>query len=110
MKDHDKNVQSKYIMHPDSNNLYGWAMSPHLPTGGFRWLNDSEIADIDKHTEDGEKGIMLEVDLEYPKELHDNHNSYPVAPEKVKVSKNMLSEYCKKIARRYNITIGQVKN
>jgi len=39
---------------------------------------------------------MLEVDLEYPKELHDLHNDYPLGAGKVKVNKNMLSDYCKK--------------
>ena len=52
--------------------------------------------------------MILEVDLEYPQELHDLHNHYPVAPEKTKVSKNMLSEYCKKIAEKYKISTGQV--
>ena len=48
------------------------------------------------------------MDLEYPRELHDLHNDYAVAPEKAKVSKNMLSRYCKKIAEKYKISIGQV--
>ena len=52
--------------------------------------------------------MILEVDLEYPRELHDLHNDYPVAPEKAKVSKNMLSRYCKRIAEKYKISIGQV--
>ena len=48
------------------------------------------------------------MDLEYPQELHYKHNDYPVAPEKLKVSKNMLLGHCKKIAEKYNILIGQV--
>ena len=52
--------------------------------------------------------MILEVDLEYNKNLHELHNDYPVAHEKVKVSKNMLSDYCKKIAEKYNISIGLV--
>ena len=50
----------------------------------------------------------MEVDPEYPQELHDIHNDYPVAPEKVKVLNNMLSAYCKNIAEKYNISVGLV--
>ena len=85
-------------------------MSQYLPTGNFKWMTDKEISKIDlgKYKADGKKGLILEVDLEYPQELHDIHNDYPVAPEKVKVSNNMLSAYCKKIAEKYNISIGLV--
>ena len=107
MKEYDEKMPSKYIMYLDANNLYGWAMSQYLPTGNFKWMTDKELSKIDlgKHKADGKKGLILEVDLEYPQELHDIHNYYLVAPEKVKVSKNMLSDYCKKIAEKYNISI-----
>ena len=73
-------------------------------------MTDKEISktDLGKYKADGKKGLILEVDLEYPQELHHIHNDYPVAPEKVKVSNNMLSAYCKKIAEKYNISIGLV--
>ena len=91
-------------MYLDTNNLYGWAMSQYLPTGNFKWMTVEEISKIDlvKYKADGKKGLILEVDLELPQELHDIHNDYPVANEKVKVSNNMLSVCCKKIAK--NIT------
>ena len=110
MKEYDEKAPSKYIMYLDANNLYGWAMSQYLPTGNFKWMTDKEISKIDlgKYKADGKKGLILEVDLEYPQELHDIHNDYPVTPEKVKVSNNMLSAYCKKIAKKYNISIGLV--
>ena len=110
MKEYDEKTPSKYIMYLDANNLYGWAMSQYLPTGNFKWMSGREISKIDlrKYKADGKKGLILEVDLEYPQELHDLHNDYPVCPEKVKVSNDMLSAYCKTIAEKYKILIGLV--
>ena len=73
-------------------------------------MTDKEISKINlgKFKTDGKKGLILEVDLEYAEELHDLHNDYPVAPEKAKVSKNILSRHCKEIAEKYKISIGQV--
>ena len=110
MKDYDEKSPSKYLMYLDANNLYGWAMSQYLPTGGFRWMNEKQINNIDlaKYYDDGEEGLILEVDLEYPQELHDLHNDYPLGPEKIKVTTDMLADYSKKIACKYNISTGLV--
>ena len=110
MKEYNEKMPSKYIMYLDENNLYGWAMSQYLPTGNFKLMTDKEISKIDigKYKADTKKGLILEVDLEYPQELHDIHNDYPVTPKKVKVSNNMLSAYWKKIAEKNNISIGPV--
>ena len=110
MKEYDEKLPSKYISYLDSNNLYGWAMSQYLPTGGFRWMTQKQIDKIDltKYNENNTKGLILEVDLEYPKELDDLHNEYPLGAEKVKVTKDMLSEYSKRIADKFNISTGLV--
>ena len=75
-------------MYLDANNLYGSAMSQSLPTGDFEWLSQEEISNFNVETvqDDGEEGYILEVDLEYPEHLHDLHNDYPLAPEKMKVT------------------------
>ncbi|XP_068752898.1 uncharacterized protein [Montipora capricornis] len=110
MKTYDEKAPSKYIMYLDANNLYGWAMSQYLPTGGFRWMTEKQINNINlsKYSENSKKGSILEVDLAYPKELHDLHNDYPLAPEKVKVNKDMLSNYCQEIADKFNVSTGLV--
>ena len=61
------------------NNLYGWAMSQLLPTGGFKWVDD--ISKLSKC-----KGYLLEVDGKYPKELHDLHNDLPFMCEKMEIN------------------------
>ncbi|XP_068707842.1 uncharacterized protein [Montipora foliosa] len=110
MKTYDEKAPSKYIMYLDANNLYGWAMSQYLPTGGFKWMTKNHIDKIDlaKYTEDTNKGLILEVDLAYPEELHDLHNDYPLGPEKIKVNKDMLSNYCQEIADKFNVSTGSV--
>ena len=107
---YDKNKSTKYISYFDANNLYGWAMSQYLSTGNFKWLTDKQIAKLDlaKYHDDSDKGLILEVDLEYPEELHELHNDYPLASEKIKVTENILSDYAKKIQEKFSILVGDV--
>ena len=55
-------------------------MSQYLPTGNFKWMTDKEISktNLGKYELESKEGLILEVDLEYPKELHDLHNDYPI--------------------------------
>ena len=76
-----KKDPSKYIQYLDANNLYGWAMSRSLLTHDFKWIKVNELEIWEKHS------CILEVDLEYPKNLHDLHNDYPLAPEQIVVNK-----------------------
>lgn len=80
-------------------------MSQYLPTGKFKWIQQRDIEQIDlaKYKNNSKK-----VDLEYPKELHDLHNDYPLAAVKIKATEDMLSKYAKEIKGKFNISIGQV--
>ena len=90
--DYNSDKENNYIMYYDANNLYGWAMSQPLPYSGFKWLTQNDRKNAKFKRKNG-KGWILEVDLEYPKELHELHNDYPLAPEKMSVKKEWLSEY-----------------
>ena len=84
-------------------------MSEYLPYEGFKWLKNVDEFDVMSINEKSPIGYFLEVDLEYPDELHELHNDFPLAPEKLAVSSDMLSKYCKKIADKYEIKVGDVK-
>ena len=86
-KGFNRNKLKKYLMYLDANNLYGFAMSMKLPTHGFKWLTSGEMEKLfnNQVVQIWEKNpCILEVDLEYPENLHDLHNDYPFCPERVK--------------------------
>ena len=97
MNDYDSKKPSKFITYLALNNSYGWGLSEYLPYGGFKWLKNVDGFDVNSISEKSPIGYFLEVDLEYPDELHELHNDFPLAPEKLAVSSDMLSNYCKKL-------------
>ena len=109
INDYDPKKPSTFISYLDMNNLYGWAMSEYLPYEGFKWLKNVDEFDVMSINEKSPIGYFLKVDLEYPDELHELHNYFPLAPEKLAVSSDMLSRYCKKIADKCEIKVGDVK-
>ena len=100
--------KNQNIIYLDENNLYGYAMSKFLLTSGFKWTEPKEF-DLNKYTSNSSKGCVLEVNLEYPKELRELQNDYPLALDKTEIKREMLSEYQLKIADHYNIPTGNVK-
>ena len=107
MCDYDPNKPSTFITYLDKNNLYSWAVSEYLPYGEFEWLKN--VDDVMSINEKSDVGYILEVDLKYPDKLHELHNDYPLAPEKLAFTNDILSKYCKEIADKYGIKVGDVK-
>ena len=112
MKDYNKNIESSYIQHLDTNNFYGWAMSQKLPVNNFKWIEDtSKINEkfIKNYYENSGKGYILEVDVKYLKELHNLHSDLPFLPKKMKTDK------CKKLVcdlhnkKKYVVHIKSLK-
>ena len=96
MKNYNNNEESSYIHYLDTNNLYHWAMSKKLPVNGFKWLNSNKINEINEdfiknYNENDNKGYILEVDVKYPKRLHELHSDLPFLSERMEINK------CKKL-------------
>ena len=93
MKNYNNNEGSSYIQYLDANNLYGWAMSKKLPVNEFKWTDNNIINEefIKNYNKNDKKGYILEVDIKYPKKLHDLHSDLPFLPERMEINK------CKKL-------------
>ena len=92
MKNYDKNIVSSFLEYLDSNKLYGWSMSQKLPIGNFKWIEKDDISKFDEKfiknfDENSDKGYILEVDVEYPKNFHKLHRDLPFLPERMKINK-----------------------
>ena len=98
MKNYSKDIASSYLECLDANNLHGLGMSQKLSVNGFKWIKNVYKFDLDfikNYDVDSDKGYILEVDVEYPKYLHDLHSDLPLLAERMKINK------CKNLV--YNI-------
>ncbi|XP_018406268.1 PREDICTED: uncharacterized protein LOC108782483 [Cyphomyrmex costatus] len=84
MQVYDPSEPSSYLMYYDVNNLYGWAMCQPLPYADFAWVDDAQNFDYTAVALDSPTGYILEVDLEYPRRLHDAHADLPFYPTRAK--------------------------
>ena len=115
--DRHKRKRKGFIEYLDANSLYPWAMKQKLPVGNFRFISteafEQELAEImsthiihcTEHVNISDKcekcarsvfeldeSYLIECDIEYPRELHDAHNDYPLAPENMVIPQQLLSE------------------
>jgi hypothetical protein len=95
---YDSTKPNSSIMYLDANNLYGWAMMQYLPCADFKWSNIT-LEQVLEGQWDTNKGCSVEVDIEYPQELHDNHNDLPLAHERVTLGHDDASEHAQKLTR-----------
>src|SRR5690606_23052152 len=93
-----------------ANNLYGWAMANYLPYKNFKWESANEFDEekIMKLEDESDIGYFFEVDLDYPKELHDLHNDYPLAPENLLIKDDWLSPFSRGLKNELHIKQGKV--
>ena len=107
---YDKTRPNQYIVLLDSNNLYGKSMSMPLPDRNFQFLSDEEIEKLDilNVSDDGDTGYICEVDLEYPFEIHDLHNEYPLAPQRMVITPEMISPYNQMLIENLGVKPGKI--
>ena len=111
MKNYNNNEESSYIQNLDANNLYGWTMSKKLPVNGFKWTDNNKINEefIKNYNKNDKKRYIVEVDVKYPKKLHDLHSDLAFLPERMEINK------CKKLVcnlydkKKYVVQINSLK-
>ena len=108
LNSYDPKQESQHIIYLEANNVYGHAVSKFLPTSGIKWIDPNGF-DLNRYASNSSKGYVPEVNLECPKELQELHNDYPLAPDKIEIKREMLSEYQLQNADLYNISIGNIK-
>ena len=106
--DYDESKQKVYIKYLDMNNLYGRAMSEYLPYEGFKWVkvNNKVVNRVLNKSNNSLHGYILEVDLDYPENVHDKQNDLPMAPEIIKVPEKMLAPIQLEIKNNYDFKVG----
>ena len=84
-------------------------MSKKLPVNGFKWIDNNEINEDLIKNENNDKGYIFEVDVKYPKRLHELHSDLPFLPERMEINK------CKKLVcnlydkKKYAVHINSLK-
>ncbi|XP_043480291.1 uncharacterized protein LOC122509991 [Leptopilina heterotoma] len=84
MEEYNESEGTSHIVYFDANNLYGWAMIQSIPYGGFEWIENFDNSFDFNVSDDEVIGYILEVDLDYPDNLHDKHSDFPFCPERSK--------------------------
>lgn len=83
----------------------GIAMQQKLPVSNFRWLDEDEVDAFDITEVDGNEddGYILECDLEYGQHLHEKHNDFPMAAERIRVPIDSFGKYQTELMNNLNI-------
>ena len=104
MANFDHTKKSSYLMYFDVNSLYSWAMCNPLPIGGFKWVDVKDKNGYMKtKAYNKEYNFIVECDIEYPDNLHDLHNDYPLAPEKIIIDDFVkMSPYRENLIKKFN--------
>ena len=99
----DDSKPSNYLMYWDANNLYGWAMSQHLQNENLKFDDAITLDDILDAPDENKTGYIIEVDLIFPKEIHDKLKEFPPCPESLTPKMEWFSEVQKYVGETNKI-------
>ncbi|XP_050545396.1 uncharacterized protein LOC126907827 [Daktulosphaira vitifoliae] len=110
LSDYNTNNPTSWIIYLDATNLYGWAMSQPLPRKHFNWyegdLSINTVSDLLENTDsNSDTGYMLEVDIDYPKSLHDAHSDLPYLSEKFLPPGSIVPKLCATLINKNNYIV-----
>ena len=105
---YDKDKDSNYIIYWDANNLYGWAMCESLPYKDLKF-STATLDEVLSTDDDADTGYVLEVDLSFPKEIHEKVKQFPPCPENVAPPEDWMSQFQKDLAKEKKIKVGMSK-
>lgn len=96
--DYDPTRLRDYLLYLKCTYIYRRAKTQQLLLSGFKWLEPNEIDAVNVQTlRDDDTGYIFEVELDYPHHLHVQHSNYPLAPEKLCITDDVLSTYLYRI-------------
>jgi len=109
MKKYNEKLPSSYIIYLDCNALYSSVMTKKLPYKNFRWSNKKSkrwvLERVENYKPTNKTAYFIECDLEYPPGIHDLTKDLPLAPEHVKVKRDMLSPFALNLVKKFNISM-----
>ena len=105
LQDYNPEQQLHCLMYWDANNLYGTSASDFLPCKHLRFEEGTSLNKILKTADDSVTGYTVEVDLEFPKHLHDKFKECPPAPESLTPKMEWFSAFQQELSE----TSGRIK-
>ena len=87
-------------------------MSQKLPVNGFKWVKSTSKIDekfIKNCDEDSDKGYIFEVDVKYPRRLHDLNSDLPFLPKRMKIDKCKMLVCNLRNKKKYVVHIRSLK-
>jgi hypothetical protein len=104
---YNPNVPDSHLLYYDANNLYGFSMSEPLPVSDYQWVTDLTVDQIMAQDDHADTGYIVQVDLDYPPDIHTDTCEFPLAPVHDTINPDELSDVQKQLAEDLDVQVGK---